>query len=116
MRAGHPADAPERLPCSPLHVGADGIGAGTTSDRSQVAPLPPPAEPAAPISRIDGDDLAWAFARPNHPTCCASGVELVEARRFARVHVDAAGEGLAAVAEHLRHGADVVAAVHQLGG
>ena len=39
---------------------------GPVFDRSQVAPLPPPAEPAPldpPISRIDGDDLAWAFPR-----------------------------------------------------
>jgi antirestriction protein ArdC len=39
---------------------------GPVFDRSQVAPLPPPAEPAPldpPVRTIEGDDLAWVFPR-----------------------------------------------------
>ena len=39
---------------------------GPVFDRSQVAPLPPPAEPAPldpPIRTVEGDDLAWVFPR-----------------------------------------------------
>lgn len=39
---------------------------GPVWDRSQVEPLPPPAEPVpldAPITEPDGDSLAWAFPR-----------------------------------------------------
>jgi antirestriction protein ArdC len=38
---------------------------GPVFDRSQIAPLPPPAEPVPldpPIVLVDGDELAWAFA------------------------------------------------------
>lgn len=43
-------------------------------DRSQVDPLPPPAEPVAldpPIAVLDGDDLAWAW-----PALVALGAEI----------------------------------------
>jgi antirestriction protein ArdC len=48
---------------------------GPVFDRSQVEPLPAPAEPAVlepPISPVDGDDLAWAL-RPLAAVAAASG-------------------------------------------
>jgi hypothetical protein len=39
---------------------------GPVWDRSQIEPLPPPAEPVPldpPITELDGDTLAWAFSR-----------------------------------------------------
>ena len=39
---------------------------GAVFDRSQVAPLPPPAEPVPldpPIRTVEGEDLAWVFPR-----------------------------------------------------
>lgn len=48
---------------------------GPVFDRSQVDPLPAPAQPAVlepPISPVDGDDLAWAL-RPLTAVAAASG-------------------------------------------
>jgi antirestriction protein ArdC len=48
---------------------------GPVFDRSQVDPLPEPAQPAVlepPISPVDGDDLAWAL-RPLTAVAAASG-------------------------------------------
>jgi antirestriction protein ArdC len=52
---------------------------GPVFDRSQVDPLPAPAQPAAlelPISRIDGDELAWAL-RPLAAIAAEVGIRVV---------------------------------------
>ena len=52
---------------------------GPVFDRSQVDPLPAPAQPAVlepPISTVDGDDLAWTFA-PLTALATASGYSVL---------------------------------------
>jgi hypothetical protein len=62
---------------------------GPVFDRSQVRPLPPPAEPLPldpPISLIDGDDLGWAF-----PPLVALAGELGSAVTIERIPGGAGG-------------------------